>query len=340
MTENLIALPRGDDMHCHFRNGDILKDVLPHTVKQFGRAIAMPNTKPPVLTGKDANNYRNEIRKNCPFFERNEFEPLMTIKITDGTNTEMVREASKYGVVAGKVYPVGVTTNSEDGVSDFRSMYPVFAEMQKQGMLLLLHGEVPAPCFCMDREKEFLDTLYDLFKYFPSLRIVLEHITTREAVEAVKNLPENVRATITAHHLMITLDDVVGNMLNPHNFCKPIAKRPEDRNALREAATSGNPKFFYGGDSAPHPKHAKEDSHGCAGVFNAPVALPVLAEVFEEENALDKLPDFVGTFGAEFYGLQPNTGTVELKKTSWVVPKAYSGIVPFAAERILAWKVL
>ncbi|MCX6722157.1 MAG: dihydroorotase, partial [Candidatus Staskawiczbacteria bacterium] len=237
------------------------------------------------------------------------------------------------------VYPIGVTTNSQNGVQDFKRIYGVLEAMQECGMLLLLHGESPKPeVFCMEREKKFHSTLISIAEKFPDLKIVLEHITTSDSVDIVKMF-DNVAATITIHHLMITLDDVVGGMLSPHHFCKPIAKRPQDRMALREAAFSGSPKFFYGGDSAPHLKEKKECACGCAGVFNAPVALPLLVQLFEEFCRLDLLENFASTFGARFYGLPRNTKRIQLVKQDWTVPSEYSGIVPFMAGKTLHWKM-
>lgn len=322
------------DAHCHLRDGKMLGLVVHYTAQQFPRAVVMPNTNPPILTGEDVWRYRREI-KNCYA----EFEPLMTFQITDKTTPEIVAVTKNAGAIAGKVYPQGVTTNSHNGVTDFDALAPVLQEMQRQNMLLLLHGEDPDPkTFCLDREKEFLLTLHDLAEGFPELKIVLEHITTAGAVDAVMNYP-NVAATITAHHLVLTLNDVVGGLISPHNFCKPLAKRPEDRKALLNAATSGNPKFFGGTDSAPHLKSNKECSHGCAGCFTAPVALQLYAQVFEEQNALDRLEGFASKFGANFYGLPQSQKTIELIKEDWEVPPECCGIVPFMACKVLRWRV-
>ncbi len=261
----------------------------------------------------------------------------MTIQITESTTSEIVNIAYHLGAIAGKVYPVSVTTNSGNGVRDFEKLFPVFGKMEKIGMRLLLHGEKP-DMFCLNREKQFLDILIKINKKFPELKIVLEHITTKEAVETVKSL-KNVAATITAHHLVLTLDDVVGNLLSPHNFCKPIAKFPKDRVALFEAATSGNPKFFFGSDSAPHLKERKECSSGCAGIFSAPVAIPLLAEIFEKEGRLNKLENFVSKFGAVFYDLPLNKERIMLVKEDWIIPQDYRDIVPFMAGKKLSWQV-
>ena len=335
MNLQKLTIRKPDDMHCHLRRAKILKSVVGFTAKQFARAIIMPNTDPAILSVSDALVYKEEIL-SCT---KEKFQPLMTIQINGQTTPKMVAEAKALGVVAGKVYPQGVTTNSGNGVMDFAPLFPVFHEMEKQGMLLLLHGESPNPnVFCLDREEKFLSTLFELADNFHRLKIVLEHITTHAACGAVAIL-DNVAATITVHHLILTLDDVVGGFISPHNFCKPIAKRPEDREVLLNAATSGNPKFFYGGDSAPHLRKNKECCYGCAGVFNAPVALPLLAQIFEQRGKLDKLENFVSKFGANFYSLLYNDETIKLIKQNWVVPAICSGIVPFMAGQTLHWQV-
>jgi dihydroorotase len=315
--------------------------MLEHTVEQsalhFGRVLVMPNLLPPVRSGGDAFKYREEILA-WGRFSKKSFEPLMTIKLMPDTTPEMIHEASKRCVIAGKMYPEGVTTNSEDGIRDLSMMDSVFGAMEDVGMVLSLHGEVPG-VFCMDREKAFLNTLGMLAHRFPRLRIVLEHITTKEAVKTVKGLPKNVAATITVHHLVLTLDDIVGGFLQPHNFCKPIAKSPEDREVLREAAIGGNPKFFLGTDSAPHRRSKKESDSGCAGVYTAPVAMPILAQVFEEEGALDKLANFTSKHGADFYKVPAPLGTLVLEKGEpYVIKESYFDVVPLWAGRSISWK--
>lgn len=325
-----------DDFHVHFRQGEMLQKVVNYTASQFKRAMVMPNTEPPIRNGEDVKNYYQEILAAIePQYQG--FQPLMTFKITPETTKEDVKSVRGLAI-AGKLYPDGVTTNSHGGVTDFYALYTVFEEMQKYGIRLSLHGEKPGE-FCLDREEKFLETLYDIAYHFPHLYIVLEHVSTKAAVEAVERLPYNVAATITLHHLELTLDDVVGSMLHPHHFCKPIPKRIEDREALLKAAFSGNPKFFFGSDSAPHLKTRKECSDGCAGVFTAPVAMPSLVALFSEHGQLDKLENFVSTFGAKFYGLQPNDDILQMAQENWVVPKEYSGIVPYKAGTSLPWKV-
>lgn len=330
-----LSIRRPDDMHLHLRQGSMLATVLPHTLSQFARAVIMPNLTPPVLNVGDLQRYRQEIEVLLP---DKAFTPLFTFKIVASTTPELVQDLKRAGAVAGKLYPEGVTTNSEDGVKDIPALYPVFQEMQKCGLVLCLHGEMPG-VFSLDRETAFLSVLENIAKEFPDLKIVLEHITTAAAVRLVEALPANVAASITVHHLELTLDDVIGDKISPHSFCKPVAKRPEDRAALLGVVLSGNKKFFLGTDSAPHPQDKKECAFGCAGVYSAPVALPVLAQIFEAHQALEKLEAFCSENGALFYGLPLNTGTVTLVKETWTVLEKYGEVVPFYAGRQLAWQV-
>ncbi len=325
----MITIRRPDDFHVHFRRGEMLRTVAPHTAAQFARALVMPNTDPPILLAADALVYRDEIRQATG----PDFEPLMTIQITDSTTPEVVREARDSGVVAGKVYPRGVTTNSHNGVTDFQALDAVFGEMGRVGMVLSIHGQHPT-AFILRREGAFLGTLRDLAARFPHLRIVLEHVSTQDAVRTVAELPANVAATITLHHLQLTLDDVLADGgLRPHNYCQPVAQAPEDRSALRQASVSGNPKFFFGSDSAPHPREHKESACGCAGVFTAPVILPALAQSQGVQEP------FLSEFGARFYGLPLNAGTVTLVEEDWTVPEEIGGVVPFRAGETLHWKL-
>ncbi len=325
-----------DDFHVHLRQGELLRGVVNETASQFKRALVMPNTNPPIRNGNDVSKYRTEILAAVDP-QNAHFQPLMTFKITPETTVEDVYSIVGLAV-AGKLYPDGVTTNSHGGVTDFHALYPVFGAMQKLGIILCLHGEKPGE-FCMDREEKFLATLVQLVADFPDLKMVLEHVSTKAAVEIVESLPANVGATITLHHMELTLDDVVGSMNQPHHFCKPIPKRYEDRDAILRAALSGNPKFFFGSDSAPHLRHTKECAEGCAGVFTAPVALPALVALFEKHNQLEKLEDFVSTFGAQFYGLSLNQEKITLVQEEWTVPKVVAGVVPYQAGRQLPWKV-
>lgn len=332
-----ITIRRPDDFHVHFRQGDLLSSVVPYTAQYFGRALAMPNTTPPILAGDKSEVYARVVELAATAANRS-FKALTSIKVVQSTRPEWILSASRSGVIAGKVYPVGVTTNAEDGVTDFSKLSAVFQAMMAVDMVACLHGEQPGE-FCLDREKLFLPTVEWLVETFPRLRIVLEHVTTREAVELVRRLPDRVAATITAHHLCLTLNDVIGERLRPHNYCLPVAKRPGDRVALLEAVTSGNPKFFFGSDSAPHPIDRKECAEGAAGIFTAPLALPLLAQVFEQCGALDRLEDFVSVFGAGFYDLPLNDGQLTLIKKEMEIPERVAGIVPFMAGKTLGWSV-
>lgn len=348
-----LTIRQPDDFHLHLRQGDILRRVLRYSADVFARAVVMPNTVPPILEWSDAMLYRDEIRLITQVFEADEqlplnlrrfakFQPLMAIKLTPETTPEVIRAAADVAVAA-KLYPDGVTTNSAGGVRDFddlTDLYPTFEAMEEAGMVLCIHGELPGVDI-MRRERLFLPVLQTLAGSFPTLRIVLEHISNALTVGVVEELPKNVAATITAHHLVLTLDDVIGDAgLQPHHYCKPIAKTKYDRHTLVQAATSGNPKFFFGSDSAPHELGNKECNHGAAGVFSAPVAMPLLAQVFDVAGALDKLEDFTSRFGAEFYGLELNQDTIMLAEEPWQVPDYFHAIVPLWAGKQLNWRVV
>lgn len=339
-----ITLRRMDDMHCHFRVGSLLKEVLPFTAQYAGRGIAMPNTRPrAILTGEDVVWYRDEIKRAFDEMQhRHPFEPLMTIEVRDSTTPEMVAEAHRAGAVAGKVYPLGVTTNSDEGLRDFDSkkISETFLAMQDVGMLLLIHGELDRErTLVTKREEVFLPTLLKLAEKLPNLKIVLEHVSTRVAVESVRQLGQNVAATITAHHLCLTLNDVVGYGIQPHHGCMPMPKDFDDRDTLITAATSGDPKFFLGSDTAPHPRERKECAKGACGVYTAPVLPQVLTEIFEKAECLEHLEDFTSRFGAEFYGLPLNDGTISLTKSEWIVPEQIGSVVPFRAGAKLQWQL-
>lgn len=327
-----LTLPLPDDFHVHLRQGELLKNYAKTVAKEFGRILVMPNTVPPIASAENVRDYYAQIKSAAP-----QLDLLMTFKLNAKISADELVKMKEAGVVAGKYYPAGVTTNSEDGVSEFESIFPVVAEMEKLGLVLCIHGEEPS-AFCLDREKEFIRRVEILAERFPKLRIVFEHLSTAAAVEAVKRLPANIAATITAHHLIHTLDDVIGGSLQPHHFCKPLPKRPEDRKALREAAFSGNPKFFFGSDSAPHAQSKKECCCGAAGVYSAPVAIPVLIQLFESANALDKLPNFIAGFGADFYGIPRPTKTVTYINSPWTVPANVDGAVPLFANQTLNWQ--
>lgn len=344
MNDRIITLRRLDDMHCHFRIGTILAGVLPFTARYAGRGLAMPNTRPrAILTGDDIIWYRDEIQRVLDgMLNRYPFKPLMTIEIRDNTTPEMITKARRAGAVAGKAYPLGVTTNSDEGLRDFESVgiSETFRAMQDVGMLLLIHGELDLErTLVTKREEVFLPTLIKLAEKLPNLKIVLEHVSMEVAVNRVKQLGGNVAATITAHHLCLTLNDVIGYGIQPHHGCMPMPKDFDDRDALIEAATSGNSKFFLGSDTAPHPREKKECAKGACGVYTAPVLPQLLAEIFEKRGALDKLEDFTSRFGAEFYGLPLNEETITLVEKPMIVPLSIGGIVPFMAGREILWSI-
>jgi dihydroorotase len=341
-----LVLTRPDDWHVHLRDGPMHRSVLQATARVFGRAIVMPNLKPPVTTIDAARAYRDRIIAALPRGSR--FVPLMTLYLTDRTSENDVAAARDSGFVhAIKYYPAGATTHSESGVTALDNVYPAFASMEKLGAVLSLHGEVTDPDVDMfDRERVFVERhLSRIVRDFPALRIVLEHITTREASEFVRDAPATVAATITPQHLRYSRNALfAGSFLRPHYFCLPVLKRETHRKALVQAATSGNPKFFLGTDSAPHARHAKENACGCAGCYTAPSALELYTEAFEDAGALERLEGFASIHGADFYRLPRNRDTVTLERSSWVVPDAYPAgdetIVPFDAGETLRWRVL
>lgn len=340
-----LTITRPDDWHLHVRDGDALKAVLPDTVRQFARAIIMPNLKPPVRTVDEASAYRDRIVAAIP--EGVSFEPLMTLYLTDNTQPHEIVNARQSGFVhAVKYYPAGATTNSDSGVTDIGKCDAVFEAMQAVGMPLLLHGEVTDnDVDIFDREKVFIEKhLIPLTLRFPKLRIVFEHITTANAVKFVLAASDNIAATITAHHLLYNRNDIFKGGIRPHYYCLPVLKREEHRVALLKAATSGNPKFFLGTDSAPHAKNTKEASCGCAGCYTALHAMELYAEAFESVNALDKLEGFASFHGADFYRLPRNTDTIVLEKSAWKIPAeiAYLGdsLVPLRAGESISWRMI
>lgn len=338
---NNLTLIQPDDWHLHVRTGAVLNTVIAHTAQQFARAIIMPNLKPPVTSVEMALVYRTEILQALP--QDSAFQPLMTLYLTNQTTLEEVQKvAESEHVYAFKLYPAGATTNSDAGVSDLTALYPVLEAMQKYDVPLLIHGEVTnANCDIFDREAVFVEqTLSELVKNFPDLRIVLEHVTTEEAVQFVQSTGENIAATITPQHLLYNRNAILAGGIRPHYYCLPILKREKHRLALVKAATSGNPKFFLGTDSAPHLTHTKENACGCAGCYSAYGAIELYAEAFEQVNALDKLEGFASFFGADFYKLPRNTKTITLEKNTWTVPLSYDGITPLKANETLAWKML
>jgi dihydroorotase len=343
MVDRLV-LRQPDDWHVHLRDGAMLAAVVPYTARQFRRAIVMPNLVPPVTTVSAAEAYRDRILAAVPAGVA--FQPLMTCYLTDNSAPAEIERGWRAGLfVAAKLYPANATTNSAHGVTDLQKLYDVFETMQRLKMPLLLHGEVTDPeVDVFDRENVFIDrVLTALLDDFPDLKVVLEHITTAEAVEFVQSTPANLAATITPHHLTINRNAMFAGGLRPHMYCLPVAKRERHRRALRRAAISGNVRFFLGTDSAPHNLSAKENTCGCAGIFNAPHALEVYAQVFDEEKSLDKLEAFAAVHGPQFYGLPLNETRVVLERKPTQVPKAVSvtageAIVPFLAETYIGWQ--
>ncbi len=338
-----LTLNRPDDWHLHVRDGDALKTVVPHTAAQFGRAIIMPNLRPPVTTAAQALAYRDRIRAAVP--SGVDFEPLMTLYLTDNLPPEEISRAKQAGVVAAKLYPAGATTNSDAGVTDLRKTYRTLEAMQREGLLLLVHGEVTSPDIDLfDREAIFIDQqLIPLRRDFPALKIVFEHITTKEAAQYVAAADRFMGATITAHHLLYNRNAIFTNGIRPHYYCLPVLKREAHRLALIEAATGGNPRFFLGTDSAPHPAHLKEHATGCAGCYTAHAALELYAEAFDSAGALARLEAFASFNGADFYGLPRNEGSVILKKKSWTPPESFAfgegQLKPLRAGESLAWQL-
>lgn len=340
-----ITLTRPDDWHLHLRDGAGLHSVLPDTARQFARAIVMPNLRPPVTTAEAALAYYQRIKQALP--AGLVFEPLMTLYLTDNTPAQEIVAARQSGVVhAVKLYPAGATTNSDSGVTSVHKCAAALAEMERQGMPLLIHGEVTdGDVDVFDREKVFIERhLQPLLKDFPGLKVVFEHITTQDAAEFVAAGPATLAATITAHHLLMNRNAMFTGGIRPHHYCLPVLKRETHRAALVKAAVSGSPKFFLGTDSAPHPKSAKEASCGCAGMYTAHAAIELYAEAFEEAGALDKLEGFASFYGADFYGLPRNTDQVTLRKESWLVPEsipfADDVLVPLRAGQEIGWKLL
>ena len=337
MTLQSITIRRPDDWHVHLRDGEMLDRVAPFTARQFGRAIVMPNLVPPVTSVEDAAAYRDRIVAAAG----SDFTPLMTCYLTDQADPEEIARGFEEGAwIAAKLYPAGATTNSASGVTDIRSIRPALARMETMGMVLCVHGEVTDPeVDVFDREAVFIDRVLEpIIRNFPALKIVFEHITTKDAVDFVQGSGPAVGATVTPHHLHINRNAMFAGGLRPHAYCLPVAKREQHRLALRRAATSGSPKFFLGTDTAPHLRQAKESACGCAGLFNAPYALESYLTVFDEEGALDRFEAFASEHGARFYGLPLNEGTVTLERAPCEVPAEIAGIVPFHAGETLHWR--
>jgi dihydroorotase len=343
-TPSTLTLTRPDDWHLHVRDGDTLHTVVPHTAAQFGRAIIMPNLKPPVTTAAQAVAYAQRIRQAVPVGMT--FEPLMTLYLTDNLPPEEIVRAKAAGVVACKLYPAGATTNSDAGVTDLRKIYKTMEAMQREGLLLLVHGEVTSPDIDLfDREAVFIETqLIPLRRDFPELKIVFEHITTQEAAQYVAAADRFTGATITAHHLLYNRNAIFTGGIRPHYYCLPVLKRETHRLALVQAATSGNNRFFLGTDSAPHPAHLKEHATGCAGCYTAHAAMELYAEAFDQAGALDKLEAFASFNGADFYGLPRNSGTITLRRESWTPAESFAlgqaELKPLRSGEALPWRLV
>ena len=339
-----LTIQRPDDWHLHVRDGDAMRAVIGHTAKRFGRAIIMPNLKPPVTDASAATAYRQRILDALPAGSR--FEPLMTLYLTDNTSPDTIRTAQDSGIVkAVKYYPAGATTNSDAGVTRIDNTWPALEAMQEAGIPLLVHGEVTDPGVdIFDREAVFIERVLEpIAKRFPSLKIVLEHITTQQGIDFVAGMPDNVAGTLTAHHLLLNRNALFVGGIRPHNYCLPILKREQHRQALVKAATSGNPKFFLGTDSAPHPQQAKESACGCAGLYTAHAAIELYAEAFEQAGALDKLEGFASHFGPDFYGLARHEDTITLVREDWTAPDFYpmgqDRLIPMRAGEVVHWKL-
>ena len=340
-----LTLTRPDDWHLHLRDDALMASVLPDTARQFARAIVMPNLRPPVTTTAQAIEYRDRIVAALPAGAK--FEPLMTLYLTDNTSAEEIRKAKASGVVhAVKLYPAGATTNSDAGVTDLRKTYAALEEMQRCGMPFLVHGEVTnADIDIFDREAVFIErVMQPLLKDLPNLRVVFEHITTKDAAQFVTAAPDTIAATLTPQHLLYNRNAMLVGGIRPHFYCLPILKRETHRKALMQAATSGNKKFFLGTDSAPHAQHTKENACGCAGCYSAHSAMELYAEAFEAAGALDKLEGFASFYGADYYSLPRNTDKVTLRREEWEMPHTVefggSKLVPLRAGETMKWKLV
>ena len=344
MTASALTITRPDDWHLHLRDGDLMRSVVGATARVFGRAVVMPNLKPPVTTVAAAAAYRERIAAALAASSR--FAPLMTLYLTDGTPAEEIARARASGFVIGvKYYPAGATTNSESGVTDPKRAWPTLAAMEKHGLPLLVHGEVTDPNVdVFDRERVFVERLLArIVRDFPGLKVVVEHITTREAADFVAAAPANVAATITPQHLLWSRNALFDGGVRPHLYCVPILKRDTHRAALIDAATSGSAKYFLGTDSAPHARHSKEAACGCAGCYSAHAAIELYAEAFEAAGVLSRLEAFASLHGADFYGLPRNSDTITLRREPWTVPESYAfgvhTVVPLKAGERVNWRV-
>lgn len=339
-----ITLIKPDDWHLHLRDNELLQTTVPLTAKRFGKAIIMPNLKPPITNLQEAESYHQRILAAIP--DDLNFQPLMTLYLTESMSPDIIKEANRSPILhAVKYYPAGVTTHSEAGVKQLEKIYPILTTMEEVDFPLLVHAESPHPDVdIFDREKYFLETtLETLVKRFPKLRIVVEHVSSEFGVNWIKSAPSNVGGTITAHHLLLNRNHLLSGGIHPHYYCLPVVKTKRDQDALIEAATSGNPKFFLGTDSAPHSQENKESPCGNAGVFTSHAAIELYAAVFEEANALDKLENFASFYGADFYRLPRNHETITLIKEEWIVPESYpyhqNKLIPLFSGEKISWKL-
>ena len=345
LAPQTFSITRPDDWHLHVRDGAALQTVVPHTAAQFGRALIMPNLKPPVTSTAQALAYRGRIHAAAATAGHSAFEALMTLYLTDTLPPNEIVRAKEAGIVGVKLYPAGATTNSDAGVTNMRKTYATLEAMQRVGMPLLVHGEVTSPDIDLfDREAVFIDRqLIPLRRDFPELKVVFEHITTREAAQYVQGAQGAIAASITAHHLLYNRNAIFTGGIRPHYYCLPVLKREIHRQALVEAATGGSPRFFLGTDSAPHATHLKEHASGCAGCYTAHAAIELYASAFEAAQALDKLEAFASFHGADFYGLPRNTGQITLRRESWTPPESYAfadtNLKPLAGGEVLHWRM-
>ncbi len=327
-----VRITAPDDMHVHLRQGPEMAGYARRISLSFGRVLVMPNLLPPITTPALMADYAADIRVAAPGLKT-----LMTFKLMPGMGLAEITALKHAGAIAGKYYPEGVTTNAEDGIRGTQDLYPILEHLETEGLVLCIHGESPgAPV--LDRERAFLIQFEEMVRRFPRLRMVFEHVSSADAVNLVVRLPATVAATVTVHHLLFTLEDMMASGLNPHLYCKPVVKTEADRSAIERVVLEGHPKFFFGSDSAPHPLEAKTMTPAAAGVYSAPIAMPLLIGLFEKWDSLSKLEDFTSRFGADFYGIERNTDVVEWQKEAWVVPAIVDGAVPLMAGNTVAWK--
>jgi len=329
----MIDIIKPDDFHVHLRQEELLKMTVKHCRESFSRALVMPNTIPPIASTEALVDYRDKIGKIEP-----DFTPLMSFKLLKSLEEDEIVLMKKEGAVAGKLYPAGSTTNSSDGIRHWKEISGLLRCMSDNDIVLSIHGEDPS-AFSLDREKAFIPQVMEIAREFPALKIVFEHLSSKEGIDAVKCGPDNLAGTITVQHLLLTLDDIIGGSLDPHNFCKPVLKTPEDRESIERIVLEGNRKFFFGSDSAPHYIDNKENSEGSAGCYSTPVAMALLAEFFDKHNKLHMLENFVSRYGADYYGLEYNRKKIRLIKENWSVPEEYSGVKPLFSGKEISWKI-